>query len=92
MDRAKIRLQTQRLRNKKLIQMNRVAKAAAPKTKAAQTTPKAQVKNGVVKLRSFSSKKTASTTPSAPPASQSATVKPKRTGGCGGCRRKLGKR
>ncbi len=89
MNREKMRAQTARLRNKRVIQKSRVI------------TPKAKVKKGVVKLQSFSSKKT--TAPAAPPPANTKTIRPspsqhmqimssaktRHKGGCGGCRRKI---
>lgn len=89
MDRAKLRQQTQKLRNKRVVQKTRLV---APK-----------IKKGVVKLQSFSSKKTA---PAAPPPSNTKVIKKSpaqhaqiistagtrhKAGGCGGCKRKLGR-
>lgn len=91
MDRTKMRVQAQKLRNKKVIQ----------KTIIAVVKPK----NGVVKLQSFSTKRTA---PVAPPVANKKIIKKsfvsshtqimnsaksrhKSTGGCGSCRRKMGR-
>lgn len=96
MDREKMRMQVQRLRNKRVIQKTRVA------------APKPKVTKGVVKLQSFSSKKTA---PVAPPPANAKSVKASRAStpaqhsqilnsasarqkskGCGGCKRKMASR